>query len=809
MAAAKLPSTPTEHGGYTIVKTPRSSAIGGGLDAASLQQSVEARRSASVFARYPILVILAQFLVVAAIGVCIYGQIMVFTNYYNLDLKVVISAWWGVPKAQALAGFGAKMVQKGHSELVRPTFVFLFFVFPLVTSLLLVEFLRNFNVRRATSKHILSLARTLRRKPQVPVFGSVSPFSYGELLFLVVFLIGGNVLAFYYGFDRQLTRAKETAAKRKQKHVELNEYIDMVAVTLGFNCIYNMAFLFLPATRNSAWMEFLNISYANAVKYHRWLGVATVFTALAHCVSFYWLWVREGVWTKQVVPCFDCSLTTQPGRQIWMNVFGQLALLCFLAIGITSIPFVRRNTYNLFYYVHHLFGLAVVFAVLHWAPIVWWVYPTFMLYLSNRAISSSNAFYPVEVKEFTSISESIIKVVIARSPQRSGVYKLGQFVYLNVPAVSKLQWHAFTIASSPKTNAKTLTVLVKSLGDWTNDLVQYAEDCKQKNVVPTVYLDGYYGASLELYSEYSTICLIGGGIGVTPLIAILEDIAAKLSHHEPPTQRVYFIFTFRELALLEEILPLLTRIREFDPQESFFKLHLSLTREPQQELLDQQIGATTTRNHILSTHPTSHSQASSKPTPRPFVEPLRSQGSRSLTYLTVFFISFAVVVTLEYGSGKIKGNGRDNLWMLQQFTEILVLFASALVVFGFAFVERHHFHTKKSHSNSKSKDPREDCDVTNVPVSISRTSVSHASAHLHTYRDLLHEFRVAVGHRQDIADILKEAHGIHRESSSVEVPQTTIGVFVSGPSALVSATERAVATLGSADFDIHEEEFEL
>uniref|UniRef100_K3WXH5 FAD-binding FR-type domain-containing protein n=1 Tax=Globisporangium ultimum (strain ATCC 200006 / CBS 805.95 / DAOM BR144) TaxID=431595 RepID=K3WXH5_GLOUD len=810
MTAALPPPTPTDQG-YTIVKTPRASGVIARSSLASLQQSQEIH---SRDAKCVNLVNVAQFLIFVTIGVVVYGQIMVFTDYYNLDLKVTISAWWGVPKAQALAPYGGAGYSnpKGHSELVRPTFVFLFVVLPLVTSVLLVELLHYFNVRRISSKYLLNVARVLRRKPQLPG-SSVSPFSYGEWLFFVVFLIGGNILVFYYGFDRRLTSTRASAAKQKRS-IAFNEYLDMIAVTLGFNCIYNMVFLFLPATRNSAWMEFLNISYANAVKYHRWLGIVTVLTALAHCVAFYWMWFREGTWRKEALPCFDCSIKSQPGKQVWMNVFGQLALLCFLAIGITSIPWVRRNTYNLFYYVHHLFFLAVVFAVIHWAPIIWWIYPTFTLYLAHRAISSSNAFASVEVKEFTVLSDALIKIVVSRSHQRNGVYKLGQFVYLNVPAISKLQWHAFTIASSPQTSATTMTVLVKALGDWTKDLVAHAEECKQRNVLPTLYVDGFYGTSLELYTEYPTICLVGGGIGVTPLLAILEDIVAKLSHHGRVAQIVHFVFTFRELALLEEIVPLLTRLREFDPQGSIFIFHFSLTRDPGHDALIQPIG-TSTRNHVLATHYVVPQKAKSTAT-KPFAEPLRTRSTRAIMYLSVFFLSFLLVVVLEYGGGKIKSGGRDDLWILQQFAEIAVLFVTALVVYAFVFMEKAVVRNKQASSGAAklSKDPRggEDYDVANVNgVSYMRSSVSHTgtTGHLPTFSDLVHAFNVAVGHRQDVFDLLKAAHQTHTAADPGISKRHPIGVFVSGPGALVSATESAIARIGSKDFDIHEEEFEL
>lgn len=184
-----------------------------------------------------------------------------------------------------------------------------------------------------------------------------------------------------------------------------------------------------------------------------------------------------------------------------MNTFGTVALLAFLAIGLTSIPWVRRKMYDTFYNVHHLFLIGTIFAVLHWNPVLSWIFPSVMLYTISRAISSSNGFTPVVVREFTTLSHDVVKVVLARSTAPAGNYKVGQFVYLNVPAISKLQWHAFTISSSPRTSPDTLTILLKSLGDWTEYLVKYSEFCQRNNVLPKIYMDGYYGGSLEMYEE--------------------------------------------------------------------------------------------------------------------------------------------------------------------------------------------------------------------------------------------------------------------------------------------------------------------
>ncbi|TYZ67104.1 hypothetical protein PybrP1_002255, partial [[Pythium] brassicae (nom. inval.)] len=185
-------------------------------------------------------------------------------------------------------------------------------------------------------------------------------------------------------------------------------YLECVGITLGFSCIFNMAFLFIPATRNAVWMEFMNISYANGIKYHRWIGVVTVLTALFHCVGYYVSWVRQGTWSQQALPCFDCPLNSRKGTKVWMNVFGEISLLAFLVIGATSIPWVRRKFYNAFYYFHHLFIVGVVFAVLHWSPIILWIFPSFLLYVVSRSLSSANSFTPVQVKEFTALDNDIV-----------------------------------------------------------------------------------------------------------------------------------------------------------------------------------------------------------------------------------------------------------------------------------------------------------------------------------------------------------------------------------------------------------------
>ncbi|KAJ8519815.1 hypothetical protein ON010_g18034 [Phytophthora cinnamomi] len=378
--------------------------------------------------------------------------------------------------------------------------------------------------------------------------------------------------------------------------------------------------------------------------------------------------------------------------------------------------------YDVFYCVHHLFIIATIFVVLHWNSTLAWLFPSVMMYTACRPLSSSNAFTPVPVREFTTLSSDVVKVVLERSTMHAGEFKVGNFVYLNVPAISKLQWHHFTISSSPQTSPNTFTILLKSLGDWTQELVKYPVECKKNSILPTVYMDGFYGASLEFYDEYATMCLIGGGIGVTPVLAILEDQVAKLH---------------KSTSLI------------------------------------------------------------TKKVPVPFAEPLRSPISRVIVYTTSFILALLIWIIVKYGN-KIQVHD-DNLWSLQNFVEITLVILVALLRFlVFSFIE----DKKKQKSASTSGQ------------AATPGAVKPYASDVHTVCDFITEYRVEVGHRPKINELMRKVHHEHKQfitsrPETVTNGNSTIGVFISGPKALKDCTVNAIADIGALDFDIHEDEFKL
>lgn len=741
-----------------------------------------------------------QLLVLAAMGVYIAGS-LAFTTPLGMQIMATIGSWWGVTVSRES--------ESGHPEMVLPTYFVLTGVLPVAITLVLGDLLRSLRARRFASRIGLRLMMVLRQKPRF--FGRwISWFSYGELVFLFGFLIGGNALVFFYGFRPRYLRAKQQVEQRHTS-IDLYAYLRMIAFVMGYCCVFNMAFLFLPATRNSAWMEFLGISYTNGVKYHRWLGVVAILTAVLHCSGYYASWLRNGQWMDRALPCFDCSLDSRRGYKVWFTVFGEMALLCFLLIGVTSVPWVRRKMYNTFYAVHQLFILALIFVALHWPSVIWWLLPTLAVYMASRAISKVNAVTPVEVLEFSDLGDGIIKIVLSRSAERGGRYAIGQFVYLNVPAISKFQWHAFTIASCPYTNEGSLTILLKALGDWTSNFLLHAADCRQKSVMPVVYMDGYYGSSLEDYERYRTVCLIGGGIGVTPLLAILEDLIARHPYPQRLQQTTIFVFTFREFALLEEILPLLQTLSELDPYGTFFRYQLYMTTSPTDNFLDQPLDCS--RLHQHSGVVSSYKRLMPQTYAQPFAEPLGSSFSKTLMLLTYFAIAIGMLSMLIFGGDKITAGGWNGLWPVQRLVQVLVVFGCARLVLVHVVIDR--LCCKRSCS-TRQLPSRDLYDCYTIHSSPTRT-VPVVFRALKTRRDLLQEHNVMVGCRPDMDGVMRFVHKQHESSpdngdgsnSNQTAAAPVVGVFMSGPEALKIAAERATAAIGSQFFDLHEEAFEL
>ena len=70
------------------------------------------------------------------------------------------------------------------------------------------------------------------------------------------------------------------------------------------------------------------------------------------------------------------------------------------------------------------------------------------------------------------------------------MHRVGQYYFVNFPALSLTEWHPFSVSSNPR--EKEVELHIRALGDHTNRIVDM---CKERdNKIPTwICIDGPYG----------------------------------------------------------------------------------------------------------------------------------------------------------------------------------------------------------------------------------------------------------------------------------------------------------------------------
>ncbi|GAA94689.1 uncharacterized protein L969DRAFT_94681 [Mixia osmundae IAM 14324] len=378
------------------------------------------------------------------------------------------------------------------------------------------------------------------------------------------------------------------------------------------------ALLLLPLLRNAirylrprlAWLMPLD----EGTWFHRQTAYSLLFFTIvhvtAHYINFY------GVEITQVRP--------QAAWQIHYDspagITGHVMLLLMLLMYTTAHHSMRKQCFEAFWYTHHLAFF-------------------FMLGLYTHAtgcfVRGSLPGEPVQCLGYNSWRVTIIGGILyfcervwreIRSRRRTRIvgvlmhpsgtmeirfkkssmsYRAGQWCFLCIPEVSRLQWHPFTISSAP--DDPFISVHVRQVGDWTQAVgtrlgcTAIATSKTEKKlaarpsvfepvtmphgfVMPYLKVDGAYGAPAEDVFKYEVAVLVGAGIGVTPFASVLKDISNQrkrgtLKH----LRRVEFIWLCREAESFEWFQALLSTIE--DESIDFLRISIYMTgRLPTEDL---------------------------------------------------------------------------------------------------------------------------------------------------------------------------------------------------------------------------------
>lgn len=261
---------------------------------------------------------------------------------------------------------------------------------------------------------------------------------------------------------------------------------------------------------------------------HSCMAVLVVIFGSGHAISHLGGTFRHGSQTlgKKPSPHFSHGQVWSYTRFLYcIPGASGIALLVFVwAMLLTSLPSVRRRHFEVFRWVHFLVHPLIAILCVHGTSsllqrpqVGYWIALPTILVLYEKGCRIAHRRAPVTAT--ISVIDDVVKVVCFEGPDTDKQWhiKPGQYIMLNMPAVDKIQWHPFTVSSCGE---DFIELHIKCTIGWTERLRLLVYE----QALQHVYLSGPFGAPAQRYNDYRHVIMIGCGIGITPLSAILQSM---------------------------------------------------------------------------------------------------------------------------------------------------------------------------------------------------------------------------------------------------------------------------------------------
>ena len=360
--------------------------------------------------------------------------------------------------------------------------------------------------------------------------------------------------------------------------------IDIVAHAASIH----WAFVLFPVQKNSVLCWITGSSFERMVAWHRRLGkLAMIYT-----------WIH-----------FITQINYVGSSVISDQKIGFVAMCCFSATTFVAFEWVRREYWNVFLTLHvTLAPIGYIFAAIHSSWNWWYSVLPLSLWVVDvilRLIVRPSFLYRVKVTEARVIrTGSSFPSDDTLSPKSSSPltplcsichltlevaggfpqnFEPGSYVFMNVPAVSLNQFHPFSISSHPVASASaaggdvtklSFHILHMGHSTFTGRLASHIQSLQSPSDLK-VKVDGPYGRLKVKLDCYRTIVLVAGGIGITPMLSILDFLCTMKAREDAQyagLAHVHLIWSSRLVDAFTLFAPeLQKRLRGM---EKYFTLHL-------------------------------------------------------------------------------------------------------------------------------------------------------------------------------------------------------------------------------------------
>ncbi|KAG9402322.1 hypothetical protein AC1031_006946 [Aphanomyces cochlioides] len=263
----------------------------------------------------------------------------------------------------------------------------------------------------------------------------------------------------------------------------------------GHVALVALVFLLLPVARGHHWELIFGTSHERILKMHRWLGMLCFVASAIHLIA-------------ALINNANIASTESYGVQQVKTLFGLLAFACFLTMTLLAIEPIRRRWYETFYYHHRVASvIGLVFVLLHSKTVQYaMILPLVIYVLSVHGTNTVLLKLPVtpQTTKWATTSNPCV------------------FFWVNVPSVSRLEWHPFTAIVTPDGQSIAFCMKAPTPNGFVAKVVLQAIQATDSGKL-SIVVGGPYGKPALDVDNYANLVLIAGGIGITPMVNLINQ----------------------------------------------------------------------------------------------------------------------------------------------------------------------------------------------------------------------------------------------------------------------------------------------
>ncbi|KZP00841.1 NADPH oxidase [Calocera viscosa TUFC12733] len=449
---------------------------------------------------------------------------------------------------------------------------------------------------------------------------------------------GTQLFVFAYGWWSQETNVRLAALNGLQWSVWTSRGAGLVLALDGF-------MILVPMLRNIIKLLRPRLTWLfpadENIWFHRQVAYSMAFWAMVHTTAHYVNFINVERTQVRIETAWQIHYTQAGG------ISGHVMLLIMVLMYTTAHHKIRAQCFEAFWYTHHLAFFFMIGLYAHATgcfvrdsvdPDYTYYFPFYstdhclgyeswrftiwpgILYFGERMYREFRARRATQLDKVLVHPSGAMELRIIK---KSFKYTAGQWLFIQVPEVSKLQWHPFTITSAPED--PYVSVHIRQVGDWTQGLgerlgagpnvvaqmtkaalkaadkdekvaLEYGmptrgefveiDETMNSRGLPVVRIDGPFGAPAEDVFESEVAVLVGAGIGVTPFASILKHIWYRQRRGNlGALRRVEFIWVCRDASIFGWFQSLLQEIEAAQTDPNFLRINIYITQKVSQDTI--------------------------------------------------------------------------------------------------------------------------------------------------------------------------------------------------------------------------------